>query len=428
MLFLFIPVALQKVLYILMAAIYIGALIFIFARINRKKRKILPWQWMAVAFLAKAAAGMIYGYIYSHYYTISDSWSYFNESLNDYHNLIHNPAKFFTINSGFNHFADFFSTADNAFWSNTGENILIKLLAILNVFSVGNYYLDVVLFNVFSFWGLYLIYKVAIQYLPGKERWVYLLIFFWPSCLFWNSAIDKDGLLVFFAGILIIGIHNCILGRKLFLYLSLAIVSFAGIFLIRSVNALIFIPAIPGWWIASKIYKRRLRIFLITYSTVFILFVLSGLEGSPFNLLQQLANKQHQFLTLKANTRLPLTPLEPGFISFIKVLPESVNHIFFRPYITEISSPFHFMVFLENTGLLFIVCYIIFWKRKGRTQNLTAPFNLFLWSVSLIFLLLIGYIVPFPGAIIRYKAFYFMFFLLPFISCLNKRNPIKTKQ
>ncbi len=428
MLFLNISIALQKVLYILMATIYAGLLISLFARINHKKGKVLPWKWIAIAFLAKAAAGMIYGYIYSHYYTISDSWSYFNESLNDYHDLLHNPAKFFTINSGFNHFTDFFSTADNAFWSNAGENILIKLLAVLNVFSFGNYYIDVVLFNAFSFWGLYLIYKVTIQYLHGKDRWVYLLIFFWPSCLFWNSAIDKDGLLIFFTGIFIYSIHNCILRRKLILHLSFAIISFAGIFLIRNVNAVIFIPAIAGWWIASKKYERRLRSFLLVYCFAIVLFFLSGIADSTFNMLQQLANKQHQFLSLEADTRLPLTPLEPDFISYIKVLPESVNHIFFRPYITEISSPFHLIVFIENTILIFIVALILIWKRQEILHNLTSPFNLFLITVSLTGMLLIGYIVPFPGAIIRYKAFYSMLFLVPFISCISKEVTKETKQ
>jgi len=425
LLFLFISVVLQKVLYILMAVAYASLLILIFTRSCRNNGKTLPWQWIAFAFLAKVTAGIIYGYIYSHYYMISDSWSYFNESLSDYHDLINNPAKFFTINSEFKHLTDFFSTADNAFWSNTGENFLIKLLAVLNVFSIGNYYTDVVLFNAFSFWGLYLVYKVAIQYLPGKESWAYLLIFFWPSCLFWNSAIDKDGLLVFFSGILIYSTYNCILRRKLILFLSLGITGFAGIFLIRNVNAVLFIPSIVCWWAASRMYKKRFEIFLLVYSTAFFLFFLSGLDGSPINLLQQVANKQHQFLSLEANTRLPLSALDPNFTSYIKVFPEALNHIFLRPYITEISSPFHLMVFLENTSLIFLIFFIIIWKKKGRVRKMPTTFNLFLWSVSFTGLLLIGYIVPFPGAIIRYKAFYTMLFILPFISFFNTKTTTK---
>lgn len=420
----FISTVLQKVLYILPAALYAGILIFVFCRINHKKGKILPWQWIAVAFIAKAAAGMVYGYIYSHYYTVSDSWVYFKESLGDYHDLIHNPAHFFSINSDFRHFTGLFSTSDDAFWSNAGENILIKLLGMLNVFSNGNYYIDVILFNAFSFWGLYLIYRVTVYHLPGNNVWIYLLIFFWPSCLFWNSAIDKDGLLIYFTGILINSVHNYILRKKAVLSLLLAVVSFAGILLMRNVNALIFVPAIIAWWMASKIPGRHWAIFIVTYSAAILIFFLSELPGSPFNLPQQFADRQHQFLSLEADTRLPLTTLQPTLISYIKVFPEAVNHIFFRPYITELSSPFHAITWGENIIFICIIVLSLVGKRPT-VSNFTKPFNVFLWAVSLTGLLLIGYIVPFPGAIIRYKAFYAMIFLLPFVGSVNKTATTK---
>lgn len=411
-------------MYISLAAIYAGMLIFIFCRVNRKKGKILPWQWIAVAFLTKAAAGMVYGYIYSHYYTISDSWVYFKESLGDYHDLMHDPGRFFSINSDFRHFTGLFSTSDDAFWSNAGENILIKLLGILNVFSNGNYYIDVILFNAFSFWGLYLIYRVTVYHLPGDHVWIYLLIFFWPSCLFWNSAIDKDGLLIYFTGILISSAHNYIIRKKAAFSLLPAVVSFAGILLMRNVNALIFVPAIIAWWITSKIYWRHWVVFAVIYGVAILVFFLSGFPGSPFNLPQQFADRQHQFLSLEANTRLPLTFLQPTLISYIKVFPEAVNHIFFRPYITEITSPFHAILFGENIVFICIICFVLI-RNKSAVSNSAKPFNLFLWSFSLAGLLLIGYIVPFPGAIIRYKAFYAMIFLLPFVSSVNKAATIK---
>ncbi|MBN8858386.1 MAG: hypothetical protein J0H29_08355 [Sphingobacteriales bacterium] len=419
-----ISTVLQKTLYILLAALYAGMLIFIFCRVNRKKGNLLPWQWIAIAFLAKAAAGMVYGYIYSHYYTISDSWVYFKESLGDYHDLIHDPAHFFSINSDFRHFTGLFSTSDDAFWSNAGENILIKLLGMLNVFSNGNYYIDVILFNAFSFWGLYLIYRVAVYHLPGNNGWIYLLIFFWPSCLFWNSAIDKDGLMIYFTGILISSAHNYSIRKKAALSLLLAVVSFAGILLMRNVNALIFVPAIIAWWITSKIYRRYWVIFAVVYGVTILVFFLSGLRSSSFNLPQQFAGRQHQFLSLEASTRLPLTSLEPTLISYIKVFPEAVNHIFFRPYITEITSPFHAMMCGEN---IIFICIIFFSlsRNKYAVSHLAKPFNLFLCSFSLSGLLLIGYIVPFPGAIIRYKAFYTMIFLLPFVGSINKAATIK---
>jgi len=160
------------------------------------------------------------------------------------------------------------------------------------------------------------------------------------------------------------------------------------------------------------------------YGVAILIFFLSGLTGSPFNLPQQFAERQHRFLSLEANTRLPLTSLQPTLISYIKVFPEAVNHIFFRPYINEITSLFHAIMCAENIIFICIVCFTLI-RNKSAVGHLVKPFNLFLWSFSLAGLLLIGYIVPFPGAIIRYKAFYAMIFLLPFVGSINKAATIK---
>ena len=410
------------ILYIITGILYFTGFSFLFRWLNRRKGKPADERWLIAAFAAKIAAGFAYGYMYAYYFPVSDSWVYFKESLVEYQNLLTRPAIFFSTGISFNNFTDFFSTADDAFWSNTGENLLIKLLAVFNVFSGGNYYIDVIFFNALSFWGLYLIYIVAKKQIQKNGLLLFCIVFFLPSCLFWNSGIDKDGLIVFFTGTLIYAVHYCITVKRTAGQLVIGALSFALIFLLRNINALMLLPAVAAWWISVKIVPVRPYLaYVIIYSVCIVFFFLSVSFPSKFNLPLKLAEKQHQFLMLEANTVLSLTPLKPTVRSYTEVLPQAANHVFLRPYITEIKSPFHLMAFVEIVLIASIIIVAVLSSAKHMLRQLLQPFCLFLIMVSLSGLLIIGYTVPFTGAIVRYKALYTVLLLLPFTGMLNRK-------
>lgn len=379
-------------------------------------------MWLVPALIAKIISGIIYGYLYAHYFTDSDSWNYFNESLSDYHILLQDPAAFFTIHADWATVTDFFSNADNAFWSNAGENLLIKMLAVLNVFTGGNYYLTSILFNCFTFWGLYLFYSVALKYFPSKGALLIMLIFFLPSSLFWNSGMDKDGMIVFFGGMFIFYFDRCLSRESIFKNGLLSLISFTGLLFMRHLTAVIFLPAAIAWLISFSAKKNAYLRFAAVYIVCLLLFWWSGTSGSAYNLPLKFAEKQHLFLAMEGNSKLPLTPLEPAVTSYIKVLPEAVNHVFLRPYITEIKSPFYLLSFVENLFVVVIIILVIWIVKKRTLLILRHPFSLFLLSIALTGMLSIGYMVPFTGAIMRYKALFVVFLLIPFLSTVKSRK------
>jgi hypothetical protein len=299
---------------------------------------------------------------------------------------------------------------------------LIKLLGIFNVFSGGNYYINVIFFNAIGFWGLYFIYAVAQKHIQKNNLAVFCIIFFLPSCLFWNSAIDKDGLIVFFTGVVIYAVYRCMAEKITVWRIAAAVTGFAFIFLLRNVNALLLLPAIAAWWISVKHAATPYLPFLLIYGFCVLLFFLSVYFPPAFNLPLQLAEKQHQFLGLQANTVLPLTALEPDVGSYLRVLPEAVNHVFLRPYITEIKSPFHLMAFAEVVLVILIIILAFVTGDRHNLRGLCQPLYLSLFIVAVSGLLLIGYTVPFTGAIVRYKALYNVFLLIPFVAMINIRR------
>ena len=412
----------HPVSYIVVGALYILGFSFVFRWINRRKGALVEDKWLITAFVVKVAAGMAYGYVYARFFEVSDSWTYFEESLQAYHDLLHDPSSFFSNGMQFHNAGNPFSTADDAFWSNAGENLLIKLLGIFNVFSGGNYYINVIFFNAIGFWGLYFIYAVVQKHIQKNNLAVFCIIFFLPSCLFWNSAIDKDGLIVFFTGVVIYAVYRCMAEKITVWRIAAAVTGFAFIFLLRNVNALLLLPAIAAWWISVKHAATPYLPFLLIYGFCVLLFFLSVYFPPAFNLPLQLAEKQHQFLGLQANTVLPLTPLEPDVGSYLRVLPEAVNHVFLRPYITEIKSPFHLMAFAEVVLVILIIMLAFITGGRHNLRGLCQPLYLFLFIVAVSGLLLIGYTVPFTGAIVRYKALYNVFLLIPFVAMINIRH------
>jgi hypothetical protein len=386
---------------------------------NQKEKKEIrvSASWLIVVFIIKVAAGIVYGYLYSHYYTFSDSWEYFKYSLVDYDNLLHQPAAFFSVGTDSGSITQIFSTANNSFWNNAGSNMVIKLLAVLDIFSFGNYYVSSILFNVFSFTGLYLIYKTSALHFKENRHIIFILVFLFPSNLFWSSGIAKEGLIVFFTGVFIYEINALISVNSFKLKnLVIAIIAFCGIFLMRSATALIFVPAIVAWYLAEKVKRRKYLAYIISYSFFMILFFLSAQIGPVYNMPLNLANKQHDFLKLEANTTLPLTQLQPTLKSYAIVFPQALNHIFLRPYPNEITTPFHLLAFIENMFVLIVIIICLLFAKNKIKLLFNSPFSLFILSVAITGFILVGYTVPFTGAIIRYKALFSVFFLLAFLN------------
>jgi hypothetical protein len=153
--------------------------------------------------------------------------------------------------------------------------------------------------------------------------------------------------------------------------------------------------------------------------------------GSAFNMPLNLANKQQEFFKLKANSTLPLTPLQPTLKSYTIIFPQAVNHIFLRPYPNELSTPFHLLALIENMFVLITIIICLLFGKNKISHLFNFPFSLFLLSVAITGFILVGYTVPFTGAIIKYKALYNVLFLIPFISSINyaiKINLLKIKR
>lgn len=368
---------------------------------------------LVAAFGFKVLMACAYGYIFLHYYGGDDTWELHKVSLHEWRLLFDDPGQFFWDltpahawhvaqgNTGFalRHYLDKLEL-----------HLPAKALGIFNVISRGNYYANAVFFSFLTFWGHYWLFKLVTGAFPHKRRLWFLLIFFYPPVIFWLSGVRSDGLLFLFLALLLLHAWRWIQENKRssLLYLILGMV---GVIIFRDVVILLLAPALVAWFIAVRYDRRPLPVFLMVYGVSVVVFFGSILLPGAFNFPSLIVARQQEFLALQGNTRLPLDTLEPTAGSFFRILPQAISNTFLRPYLWEARGLLQVMTALDILLFWLLVILAVVWRKKDNSSGITPLFwFLLFFGVSLY--IFIGYVIPFPGAIVRYKVIPELFLLI----------------
>ena len=166
-------------------------------------------------FLIKIISGIAYAKFYSlpKYYSGADTWRFYRLSLNETKWFLNAPFAFIKdlFVYGYDNSGNVFISG-NSYWNDLKSNVLIKLMAVMNVLTHNSYYTNIVLFNFIFLFGLVAVFKIFDQIFPDKKKIIILGVFLLPSTLFWCSGIHKDGLILSAAGLLVYSFIFKILG------------------------------------------------------------------------------------------------------------------------------------------------------------------------------------------------------------------------
>jgi hypothetical protein len=382
-----------------------------------KKLQLPVWVVLGL-FLLKVAAGLAYGWFYTKmpdYLTQADTWRMFTDSLQEKEVLLHKPWQFFLdiFRDPYAKGSSDLFAGQNSYWNDLKSNVLIKLMAVMNVFTFSNYYANVILYSFITFIGPAAFANVFLQAYPNNKKTIIVGSFLIPSFLFWCSGVHKDGLIFMLLALLIYHFYQSLAekkftGKRIF---WMALCWFL-IFPLRNYVALATLPALVAWWWAAKNPAHSWRRFAIVYALSGIAFFGLPFLNKSLNFPQVLVNKQAEFFQLKGTSLIAKDTLQDNALSYAKLLPQSINHAFLRPYITEAKKPTYVPAALEVIGSLGLVLLFLFCRKKFNAAQPLIPALLFL-SISL--LLLVGYTIPFLAAIVRYRSIYLPFLLLPLL-------------
>jgi hypothetical protein len=116
-------------------------------------------------------------------------------------------------------------------------------------------------------------------------------------------------------------------------------------------------------------------------------------------------------------TSFRLDSLRPSVASFIKIAPQAFSNTFLRPFIWEEKGFLQFATALDIIFFWALLLISFFFHERDWRKIFQYPLLLLFIFFGISQIIFIGYIVPFPGAIVRYKSIpeLFLFICLIFL-------------
>lgn len=294
---------------------------------------------------------------------------------------------------------------------------VIRINALLRLVSFGNYYTHLIFFCLFAFYGLTFIYKAFHRYFPGKKIYLFYILFFTPSLLFWSSGILKEAPLLLFFGITLNILNKIFTKRSRRIHYILLTLCFLALFHLKFYVGLLLIPATTAYlWILNPKGPPAIVKGGLNYLGYFGLAVIWHKINWNWSLFTVLKWKRKDFIglaeSMNAKSLIQTGDLEDNPISFLINIPQGLWNSLARPYLSDVYS----IVLLPNAieNLLIFILIIICLVKMKKVLFHSIGYFFILYSVSL--LAIIGMVTPILGSLVRYKIpalpLFLFFFLL----------------
>lgn len=370
--------------------------------------------------------GVLYVYITLYYTNGGDIFEYFKDGNLIYNQLKINPSNYFKLCFFPNNVSSYPLGTEQVikemgYWGDSGAYMIVRFNALVRPLSLGNIYIHSLFAAFLSFIGSFLLLKVFETQFKASKIVLYS-IFLSPSILFWTSGPHKEFVSVLALGLILFHYFNLINRNykpKNILFFIIGLLLF---FFTRNYMLLALIPSLFAFTVHKVFHFRFDRVVYI--SLILFIGFLNFQKIPSYNKtgFEVIVEKRGQFEDLKGGiTAIELDPIEPNFYSLIKNSPKALFNTIVRPHFGDIKSSFLALTSIESLvfSLMFIMSFFYFKKLNAKENNLVI--FMLLYSISL--LLIIGWIVPNIGAIIRYKSISLIIMTptLLFVVLKNKR-------
>lgn len=408
--------------------LYVGVILFVGLRISSGFVDNTDRFLFNLGLLAKLVSSFLIGVVYWYYYKDGDTVYYYqrmlrvSDELKD--NVVFGSKLIFY---GYPDKADelyFTMTSLRAY--DTASYMVVRIASVVNIFCFGIYTNVALLFSVFSFSGLWQLYRIACHALPGvSKRNLGLAILLFPSVVFWGSGLLKDTLtLGGICWVIACFYRGLILRQKPIANILFMIIVAYLVTIIKSYILVAFVPAAFFWYVAerrkSSLGNRSsaLTPIIATISILLSLVVLSQLGDvlgrySVENLqyeaeaMQQWHHQVEEVYDYEGSSY-SLGNTDFSILGLMAKAPIALITTFFRPFPWEINNALMALSSLESLTL-FSLGLVVFFQSSNNRQKTTL--NLFreypILQFSLLFSVIFGFAVGFTaynfGALVRYK-------------------------
>lgn len=409
-------------------------IIFLFIKYyaNTKYKNTPFYRYFINTFIIKFAGGIILGIIYQFYYGGGDTFNYYQNNSTLYNVINYDFAtgiKILFAKAGDYKVDNREFTRYIYFYSDEGSYFVVRIGTILAFLCRNTYSVISLFFTLFSFSGVWLIFRVFTKEFPHLHRYFAIGILYLPSMIFWGSGYMKDPLSIGALGWLFYGFYQLAIQRKF--KIGYVILCLLGIFVLKSAKIYILLsltPCLLLWFVIH--YQKKLNLGPFRYIIAPLLISFTILLGyTSVSKLSEDSDK-YSFDSLVETTVVTAfylkrisdesssyelsSTFDGSASSLIKLAPEAIIVSFFRPFLWESANPLMLLSGLENTILLFLLLRGIYtyFKVRSKIPSLIKK-NSILW-LCLLFSILFGISIGLTtynfGALVRYKIP-----LLPFL-------------
>lgn len=372
--------------------------------------------------ILKLSAGIILGLLYTYYFPVGDTFSYFKDAT-----VLASVAK-----------VDFPGYVNILFFNSGVESLtlnyyepralfLTKITSVFNLITLDNYWIISLYFSLISFFGAWHLVKIINRKISAVTLPSVIAFLLWPSLVLWSSGLIKEALAIaamYYLTVIFIqiwfnerpsipGIMIALLSLWIFWNLKYY---FAAVFLPVMVTTIIY------KWMNRSGFVRSATIETLAWFGIFILPVIvislvhPNLNAGRLLDVIALNNASYNELSAAENV-VHFRNLQPTIGSLIQNAPWAFFSGMFRPLFWEANNLAQLMAGIENTLLLLLFLAACFQVKQYRT----SPHRVMVLAAMVYISALCVFITlsaPNFGTLSRYRTGYLSFFVF-LILCNN---------
>lgn len=391
---------------------------------KRDNTPLHKFYWPAL--IAKCAAGISLGIIYSTYYDTSDTFIFFKQA----------SEQADLARDDFKSYMNFmFSIREGYFLGEHRTIFYTRITSILALITGNNYWITSAYYSVVSFFAAWYLTNTIARIFPAYKIAACIAFLFFPSVVFWSSGVIKESLAMAALFLMTAVFIKCWIKERIsVLLVLLSLICAVIVFNLKYYYLAVFIPiaiaALIVRWLIDKQNVQSPRKQILIWTGVLVLGFVSITfihpNFSPTRLLQVIVTNNRVFMEVcTPDDVIHFYRLGPAWPSVLINSPWAFISGIFRPFVWEANTIFKFITGVENLILLIMSILVL----RSARNVIHSPNRLLILATILyctVLSIFLALSTPNFGTLTRYSVGFLPFVVLlvfnqPFISKLFAR-------
>ena len=414
----------------------------IFYLISKKIKDKRLQKYFLITIHIKIFGGVFLGIIYYFYYSGGDTVNFYDDCTYLYNYFWQEPGQ--ALQCIYLNLKKIFPNRNflvNFRFHDASSYIVVRTSFIFSLLSFNTYSIIATYFSILSFIGVWCIYITFRKIVNDNslDQKLAIAILFLPSLVFWGSGLIKDSLNIAALGILFYSFHLLFIEKKIKLkYIILLLCSTLVLKTLKVYVLYSFLPALAILLFVEyrkKIHNKSLRLLitpvLLSFIVSCIYLVMTNVQAEGRYSFENLSRSAviisdylyRQSVNQGGSALQFSTTFDGSVSSIIKLAPEALLSVLFRPTLLEARNPLMLVSALENSFLLFLTLKAIWLSFKKTKNKHFVKHNGIIYS-GLIFTIILGIGItiatPNLGSLSRYRVPFLPFFICTMFIIIEK--------